>query len=87
MNLNKSAYQGDIGATSKQLGMKRLKLITKSGQKVISPMKRKCSRLISVGLASDRRQLRAKSVKMMPNNRKVIKKSSTVVSPCRRSCS
>jgi hypothetical protein len=59
---------------SKQLGTKRLKLITKSSQKVVGPMKLKCSRLISIGLAIGRRQLWAKSVKPTPNNRKLIKK-------------
>jgi hypothetical protein len=87
MNLSKSIHQGDIGATSKRLGTKRLKLIMKSSQKVISPTKLKCNRLISSGLTSSRRQLRAKSVKLTPNNRKLIKMSSIVVSPCRRSFS
>jgi hypothetical protein len=36
-------------------------------------MKLKCSRRISVGLASGRRQLKAKNVKPMPNNIKMIK--------------
>jgi hypothetical protein len=72
-NLSESIHQGDIGATSKQLGTKRLKLITKPSQKVIGPTNLKCSRLISIGPASGRRQLRAKSVKLMPNNRKLIK--------------
>jgi hypothetical protein len=72
-NLCESVHQGDIGATSKQLGTKRLKLIMKPSQKVVGPMKLKCSRLISVGLASGRRQLRAKGVKLTPNNRKLIK--------------
>jgi hypothetical protein len=53
--------------------MKGLKLITKPSQKVVGPMKLKCSRLISAGLTSDRRQLRAKGVKLTPNNRKLIK--------------
>jgi hypothetical protein len=53
--------------------MKRLKLITKSSQKVMGPMKLKCSCLITAGLTSGRRQLRAKSVKLTPNNRKLIK--------------
>jgi hypothetical protein len=48
-NLNESIHQGDIGATSKQLGTKRLKLITKSSQKVVGPMKLKCSYLIFAG--------------------------------------
>jgi hypothetical protein len=74
MNLSKTIHQRDIGATSKQLGAKRLNLITKSGQKVVSLMKLKCSHLISTRLASSRRQLRAKSVKLTPNNRKLIKK-------------
>jgi hypothetical protein len=59
--------------TSKQLGTKKLKLITKLSQKVVVPMKLKCSCLISVGLAGGRRQMRAKSVKLAPNNRKQIK--------------
>jgi hypothetical protein len=46
----------------------------KSSQKVVGPMKLKCSRLISIGLAIGRRQLWAKSVKPTPNNRKLIKK-------------
>jgi hypothetical protein len=72
-NLSKSVHQGDIGATSKQLGTKRLNLITKRSQKVVGLTKLKCSRLIFAGLASGRRQLRAKSVKLTPNNRKLIK--------------
>jgi hypothetical protein len=59
--------------TSKQLGTKKLKLITKLSQKVVVPMKLKCSCLISVGLAGGMRQMRAKSVKLAPNNRKHIK--------------
>jgi hypothetical protein len=59
--------------TSKQLGTKRLKLITKLSQKVIGLTKLKCSCLIFAGLTGGRRQLRAKSVKLMPNNRKLIK--------------
>jgi hypothetical protein len=74
MNLSTSIHQGDIGERSKQLGMKRLKLIMKSSQKVVGLTKLKCSGLISTGLASGMRQLRAKSVKLMPNNRKLIKK-------------
>jgi DNA-binding MarR family transcriptional regulator len=54
--------------------MKRLKLITKLSQKTVGPTKLKCSCLIFTGLTSDRRQLRAKSVKLTPNNRKLIKK-------------
>jgi hypothetical protein len=73
MNLSESIHQGDIGATSKQLGMKRLKLIMKPSQKVVGPTKLKCSCLISTGLTSGRGQLRAKSVKLAPNNRKLIK--------------
>jgi hypothetical protein len=73
MNLGKCVHQGDLGAMSKQLGTKRLKLITKLSRKVISPMKLKCNHLISARLASGRRQLRTKSVKLMPNNRKLIK--------------
>jgi hypothetical protein len=53
--------------------MKRLKLITKLSQKVIGPTKLKCSYLISTGWTSGRGQLRAKSVKLEPNNRKLIK--------------
>jgi hypothetical protein len=62
MNLSESVHQGDIGATSKKLGTKRLTLIIKPSQKVIGPTKLKCSHLISTGLASGRRQLRVKSV-------------------------
>jgi hypothetical protein len=54
-NLSESVHQGDIGVTSKQVGMKRLKLITKASQKVVGPMKLKCSRLIPTGLASGKR--------------------------------
>jgi hypothetical protein len=53
--------------------MKRFKLITKPSQKVIGPTKLKCSCLISAGLIGGRGQLRAKSVKLAPNNRKLIK--------------
>jgi hypothetical protein len=74
MNLSKSINQGDIRATSKHLGTKRLKLITKSCQEVIGLTKLKCDCLISAGLTSGRRQLRAKSVKLTSNNRKLIKK-------------
>jgi hypothetical protein len=73
MNLSDSIHQGDIGATSKQLGTKRLKLITKLSQKVIDPMKLKCSCLISAGLTGGMGQLKAKSGKLAPNNRKLIK--------------
>jgi hypothetical protein len=73
MNLSETVHQGDIGATSKQLGTKRLKLITKLSQKVVGPTKLKCSHLILVGLAKGRKQLRAKSVKLTPNDRKLIK--------------
>jgi hypothetical protein len=73
MNLSESIHQGDIGATSKQLGTKRLKLIMKASQKVIGSMKLKYSCLISAGLTGGRAQLRAKSVKLAPNNRKLIK--------------
>jgi hypothetical protein len=45
----------------------------KPSQKVVGPTKLKCSCLISAGLTSGRRQLRAKSVKLTPNNRKLIK--------------
>jgi hypothetical protein len=72
-NLSESIHQGDIGATSKQLGTKRVKLIMKPSQKVIGLTKLKCSYLISVGLTGGRGQLRAKSVKPAPNNRKLIK--------------
>jgi hypothetical protein len=72
-NLSESIHQGDIGATSKQLGTKRLKLITKPSHKVVGLTKLKCSCLISAGLTSGRGQLRAKSVKLAPNNRKLIK--------------
>jgi hypothetical protein len=73
-NLSESIHQENIRAMSKQLGTKRLKLITKPSQKVIGPMKLKYSCLISAGLTSGRRQLRAKSGKLTPNNRKLIKK-------------
>jgi hypothetical protein len=73
MHISESIHQGDIGVTSKQLGTKRLKLITKSSQKVVGPTKLKCSCLISVGLTGGREQLRVKSVKPAPNNRKLIK--------------
>jgi hypothetical protein len=72
-NLSESIHQGDIGATSKQLGMKRLKLITNPSQKVVGPTKLKCSCLISAGWIGGRGQLRVKSVKLAPNNRKLIK--------------
>jgi hypothetical protein len=72
-NLSESIHQEDIRATSKQLGTKRLKLITKPSQKVVGLTKPKCTCLISVGLTSGRRLLRAKSVKLTPNNRKLIK--------------
>jgi hypothetical protein len=49
-----------------------LKLIMKLSQKVIGPTKLKCSRLIPTELTSGRRQLRAKSVKLTQNNRKLI---------------
>jgi hypothetical protein len=45
----------ETGAMSKQLGTKRLKLITKSSQKVIGLTKLKCSLLIFAGLTSARR--------------------------------
>jgi hypothetical protein len=73
MNLSERVHQGDIRAMSKQLHMKMLKLITKPSQKVVGPTKLKCSYLISTGLTSGRRQLRAKSVKLTLNNRKLIK--------------
>jgi hypothetical protein len=72
-NLTESIHQGDIGVTSKQLGTKRLKLITKPSQKVIGSMKLKCSCLISTGQIGGTGQLRAKSVKLTPNNKKLIK--------------
>jgi hypothetical protein len=72
-NLSESIHQGYIGVTSKQLGTKWLKLITKPNQKVVGPTKLKCSCLISAGLTCSRGQLRAKSVKLAPNNRKLIK--------------
>jgi adenine-specific DNA methylase len=72
-NRSESVHQGDIGATSKQLDTKRLKLITKPSQKVVGPTKLKYNHLISAGLTSGMRQLRAKSVKLTPNNRKLIK--------------
>jgi hypothetical protein len=73
-NLSESIHQGDKRTTSKQLGTKRLKLITKPSQKVVGSTKLKCSCLISAGLTSGRRQLRTKSVMLTPNNRKLIKK-------------
>jgi hypothetical protein len=73
INLSESIHQWDIGATSKQLGTKRRKLTTKPSQKVIGPTKLKCSCLISAGRTGDRGQLRAKSVKLAPNNKKMIK--------------
>jgi hypothetical protein len=72
-NLSESIHQGDIGVMSKQLGTKRLKLITKPSQKVVGPTKLKCSCLISVGLIGGMGQLRAKSVKPKSNNGKLIK--------------
>jgi hypothetical protein len=74
MNLNESIHQRDIGSMSRQLGTKRLKLITKSSQKVVGLKKFKCNCLISAGLTGGRGQLRVKSVKLAPNNRKLIKK-------------
>jgi hypothetical protein len=73
-NLSESVHQGDIGAMSKQLCMKRLKLITKPSQKVIGSMKVKCICLIPTGLTSGRRHLRVRSVKLTPNKNKLIKK-------------
>jgi hypothetical protein len=73
MNLSESIHQGDIEAMSKQLSTKMLKLIMKLSQKVVGPMKVKYSCLISTGLTCGRGQLRAKSVKLAPNNRKMIK--------------
>jgi hypothetical protein len=58
---------------SKQLGTKMLKLITKPSQKVVGLTKLKCNCLISAGLTGGRGQLRTKSVKLTPNNRKLIK--------------
>jgi hypothetical protein len=72
-NLYESIHQGDIGATSKQLSTKRLKLIMKPSQKVVGPTKLKCNCLISAGRTGGRGQLRAKSVKLAPNNRKLVK--------------
>jgi hypothetical protein len=72
-NLSESIHQRDIRATSKKLGTKRLKLIMKPSQKVVGPTKLKCNCLISAGLTSGRRQLRAKSVELTPNNWKLIK--------------
>jgi hypothetical protein len=72
-NLSESIHQGDIGATSRQVGTKRLKHITKPSQKVVGPMKLKCSCLISAGRTGGRGQLRAKSVKITPNKRKLVK--------------
>jgi hypothetical protein len=59
---------------SKQLCMKRLKLITKPSQKVIGSMKVKFIRLIPTGLTSGRRHLRVRSVKLTPNKNKLVKK-------------
>jgi hypothetical protein len=59
--------------TSKLLGTKRLKLITKSSPKVISAMKLKCNLQILTLLESGRRQLRAKSVELVPNGRELIR--------------
>jgi hypothetical protein len=56
-NLSESIHQVDIGATSKQLGTKRFKFITKPSQKVVGPMKLKYSCLISAGLIGGRGQL------------------------------
>jgi hypothetical protein len=61
-NLSESIHQGDIGATRKRLGTKRLKLITKPSQKVVGLTKLKCSCLIFAVLTGGRGQLRAKSV-------------------------
>jgi hypothetical protein len=46
MNLNKSIHQGDTEVMSKQLIMKRLKLIMKQSQEFISVMKLKSSLVI-----------------------------------------
>jgi hypothetical protein len=46
MNLSKSIHQEDTWVTSKQVGTERLKLITKSSEEVISPMKFRSSILI-----------------------------------------
>jgi hypothetical protein len=59
--------------TSKQLGTKRLKIITKPSQKVVCPTKLKCNCLISAARTGGRGQLRVKSVKLAPNNKKLIK--------------
>jgi hypothetical protein len=73
INLSESIHQGDIGAMSKQLDTKRLKLIMKSSQKVVGSTKLKCSCLIFAEWTGGRGQLRAKSDKLAPNNRKLIK--------------
>jgi hypothetical protein len=46
MNLSKSIHQEDTWVTSKQVDTERLKLITKSSEEVISPMKFRSSILI-----------------------------------------
>jgi hypothetical protein len=46
MNLSKSIHQEDTWVMSKQVGTERLKLITKSSEEVISPMKFRSSILI-----------------------------------------
>jgi hypothetical protein len=70
-NLSEIVHQGDRG-DEEAAGHEEVKLIMKPSQKVVGLTKLKCSRLISVGLASGRRQLRAKSVKLTLNNRKLI---------------
>jgi hypothetical protein len=77
-NLSEGIHQGDIGTTSKQLGTKRLKLITKPSQKVVGPTNLKCNYLISVGLTGGRGQLRAKSVVLM-NSSKIGRLASRLI--------
>jgi hypothetical protein len=74
-NLNKSIHQWNTRVTSKQLSTERLKLITKSSQEVMRAMKLKSNLPILVGLTSGRRQLRTKSVNLMPNSRELIEES------------
>jgi hypothetical protein len=59
--------------TSKHLSTERLKLIMKLSQEVIRAMKLKIGFLILASLTSGRRQLRTKSVNLMPNSRELIK--------------
>jgi hypothetical protein len=74
-NLIKSIHQGDTGVTSKQLSMKRFKLITKSSQEVIGASKLKGNLLILAWLTGGKRQLRIKSVDLALNNRELIEES------------